>query len=383
MASARITPGEAPQELQLDGTSDEDAQQNGSYRPLPENSSDGYQTATTDDTQPSQRPASSMPSLEELVTDSPFLDLGSPMTAYEWFKAVLLLPWAAFKFLLSVSGLALVWLVVRILVIGAKPNEPGGAWRYKLIQPWLQFWTGIFLRLGLGFWGARVTGWENYQQALQDRAICVFNHHSYVDAIAMTHFFATSGVAKAAVADLPFIGPIAVALQFLFVLRRGSHDVRNKHTQLAGKTVEKIAARAGDSRFPLLMIAPEGTTKHHNVLLRFSTGAFVPGRPVVPILLRYTHKHFNAGWGITYTFWHLYRLITQFYNTLEVEVLPVYYPSDEEVANPTLYANNVRSLMGKALGAKLVEQTFEHNIALKKNHVHVNFLGTKVVMQAS
>ena len=31
------------------------------------------------------------------------------------------------------------------------------------------------------------------------------------------------------------------------------------------------------------MIAPEGTTKHANVLLRFSTGAFVPGRPVLPV----------------------------------------------------------------------------------------------------
>jgi hypothetical protein len=30
-------------------------------------------------------------------------------------------------------------------------------------------------------------------------------------------------------------------------------------------------------RFPLLMIAPEGTTKSGHCLLRFSTGAFVPG----------------------------------------------------------------------------------------------------------
>ena len=40
-------------------------------------------------------------------------------------------------------------------------------------------------------------------------------------------------------------------------------------------------------RYPLLMIAPEGTTKCGNVLLRFSTGAFVPGRPVLPVRLCY------------------------------------------------------------------------------------------------
>lgn len=77
----------------------------------------------------------------------------------------------------------------------------------------------------------------------------MFNHVSYVDAIAMTHFFALSGVAKASVAGIPFVGAIAVALQFLFVQRRGSADARNKHTQLAGKTVEKIATRAADSRW--------------------------------------------------------------------------------------------------------------------------------------
>ena len=40
-------------------------------------------------------------------------------------------------------------------------------------------------------------------------------------------------------------------------------------------------------RYPLLALAPEGTCKHPNCLLTFSTGAFVGGRPVVPILLHY------------------------------------------------------------------------------------------------
>lgn len=55
-------------------------------------------------------------------------------------------------------------------------------------------------------------------------------------------------------ANIPFIGPIAVALQFLFVQRRGGNDARNKHTQLAGRTVDKIAARSLDSRWILGLI---------------------------------------------------------------------------------------------------------------------------------
>jgi hypothetical protein len=38
-------------------------------------------------------------------------------------------------------------------------------------------------------------------------------------------------------------------------------------------------------RFPLLMIAPEGTTKFGNCLLRFSTGAFVPGLTAAVMLV--------------------------------------------------------------------------------------------------
>lgn len=54
-------------------------------------------------------------------------------------------------------------------MIGVKPNEPGSAWRFKVIRPWLRFWTGVFLRLGLGFWGANVTGWEHFQEAERER----------------------------------------------------------------------------------------------------------------------------------------------------------------------------------------------------------------------
>lgn len=82
-------------------------------------SSDGYNTSATDDT---QRPAAVsragalLPgaSLEDVVQDSPFLDLSSAMTPYEWFKAVLLAPWALFRFIISVAGLVLVWAVTRV-----------------------------------------------------------------------------------------------------------------------------------------------------------------------------------------------------------------------------------------------------------------------------
>ena len=44
------------------------------------------------------------------------------------------------------------------------------------------------------------------------------------------------------------------------------------------------------ARFPILAISPEGTTKSSDCLLTFSTGAFVGGRPVLPVLLHYRSR---------------------------------------------------------------------------------------------
>ena len=50
----------------------------------------------------------------QLIKDSAFLDLSSPMTAYEWFKVVFLFPWAFFKLLVVLLGLVIVWGWVRV-----------------------------------------------------------------------------------------------------------------------------------------------------------------------------------------------------------------------------------------------------------------------------
>lgn len=68
---------------------------------------------------------------------------------------------------------------LQVLVIGVKPNEPCSRWRFLLLRPWLQFWTGLFLHVGLGFWDAHVTGWENYKEAQEARCgICLKRHRS-------------------------------------------------------------------------------------------------------------------------------------------------------------------------------------------------------------
>lgn len=54
------------------------------------------------------------PHLLQVLRDSPFLDLSSPMTVYEWFKAVLLFPWFVVKMVVFILGFVIVTGSVRV-----------------------------------------------------------------------------------------------------------------------------------------------------------------------------------------------------------------------------------------------------------------------------
>ena len=69
-----------------------------------------------------------------------------------------------------------------------------------------------------------VKGWGNLQAARQCRAILVFNHDSYVDAVSTIVILEGSSVAKSGVARIPLVGRVCVALQLVFVQRRNSRD---------------------------------------------------------------------------------------------------------------------------------------------------------------
>ena len=91
-------------------------------------------------------------------------------------------------------ALVYAWAVLRVMMVGAAPTAP--------MHP-----------LRGGFYRIRVTGWENVAAAERERALIVFNHPSYTDAAAMAWLFAAGGISKAGVANMPFIGLFARALQ--------------------------------------------------------------------------------------------------------------------------------------------------------------------------
>ncbi|XP_030065703.1 LOW QUALITY PROTEIN: lysophosphatidylcholine acyltransferase 1 [Microcaecilia unicolor] len=191
-------------------------------------------------------------------------------------------------------------------------------------------------------------------------------HSSYFDAIPVTMTMA-SIVMKEESRSIPVWGTLINYIWPVFVSRSDQNSRR--------KTVEEIKRRAHSSgKWPQVVIFPEGTCTNRSCLITFKPGAFIPGVPVQPVVLRYP----NTVDTITWT-WQgpgalniLWLTLCQFHNFVEIEFLPIYIPSEEEKKNPTLYATNVRCLMAKALGVPVTDLTFEDcQLALAKGELHL------------
>jgi lysophosphatidylcholine acyltransferase/lyso-PAF acetyltransferase len=75
---------------------------------------------------------------------------------------------------------------------------------------------------------------------------------------------------------------------------------------------------------------PEGTTTNGTSIVKFRSGAFVAGVPVVPTVFKYPFKFFDPAFSSVSLKWHLLGTMSQLINFMEVEYMPVYYPSEEE-----------------------------------------------------
>ncbi|XP_017463955.1 PREDICTED: lysophosphatidylcholine acyltransferase-like, partial [Rhagoletis zephyria] len=127
-------------------------------------------------------------------------------------------------------------------------------------------------------------------------------------------------------------------------------------------TIRQIVQRArSEDEWPQVVIFSEGTCTNRKALIKFKPGAFYPGVPVQPVLLKYPNKYDSFTWtwdgpGVLKLLW---LTMAQFYSRCEIEFLPVYTPSEEEKADANLYAQNVRDVMAKALGVPTSEYSFE------------------------
>ena len=167
-------------------------------------------------------------------------------------------------------------------------------------------------------------------------------------------------MAKADLGAIPIIGAVMRQLQTFFVHR--SNKTGNKsgnHASGRHAVSDQIRARVGDARFPPILIFPQGTTTSGSVLTKFAAGAFLAGVPVQPVVVHYPFCCLDPAWvpGPS-TGWLLLRMLCQFHNFLTVTYLPVYEPSEAEVKDPHLFADNVRRVMADRLGAAVTDHSY-------------------------
>jgi lysophosphatidylcholine acyltransferase/lyso-PAF acetyltransferase len=103
----------------------------------------------------------------------------------------------------------------------------------------------------------------------------------------------------------------------------------------------------------------EGTTSNGQQLIYFHKGAFVSGTTCLPVVIKYSWRHFSPAWESFFFVPHLLQTLCQLYNSVEVQFLPVFTPSDEQRADPALYAAAVRKEMSLASNIPIVDATFK------------------------
>lgn len=225
-------------------------------------------------------------------------------------------------------------------------------------QTWWRRIVDVCLRVAMrAMWFCGGFHWVNVKgvQASSSEApiLTVAPHSAYFDAIPVTNTMCAI-VTKLEGKSVPVWGTLMSYIRPVFVYRSDLDSRR--------KTVEEIKRRVtSGGQWPQFMIFPEGTCTNRSGLILFKAGAFIPGVPVQPVILRYPNQLDTITWT-----WQgpgglkiLWLTLCQLHNSMEIEYLPVYTPSEEEKENPSLFANNVRELMAKALGLPLIDLSFE------------------------
>uniref|UniRef100_P0C1Q3 Lysophosphatidylcholine acyltransferase 2 n=1 Tax=Rattus norvegicus TaxID=10116 RepID=PCAT2_RAT len=240
--------------------------------------------------------------------------------------------------------------VISTVCCPKKLTHPISDWRRKITQPALKF-LGRAMFFSMGF---RVTVKGKVASPLEAPIFVVAPHSTFFDGIACVVAGLPSLVSRNENAQTPLVGRLLRALQPVLVSRVDPDSRKN--------TINEIKKRAmSGGEWPQILVFPEGTCTNRSCLITFKPGAFIPGVPVQPVLLRYPNKLDTVTWTWQgYTFIQLCVLtFCQLFTKVEVEFMPVQAPSEEERNDPVLFASRVRNLMAEALEIPVTDHTYE------------------------
>ncbi|XP_015098511.2 lysophosphatidylcholine acyltransferase 2B-like, partial [Vicugna pacos] len=251
---------------------------------------------------------------------------------------------------------ALLFLLLRpvtvLFTIGrpAHPSRPAKSWRRNLVRPALKFLFQVTIFLA-GFL-VKVKG----KKATPDEACILLTapHSSFFDAAACVVAGLPSVVSASQNVHIPVAGKFLLSTQPVLAARDDPNSRRN--------TREEILKRVtSGGKWPQILLFPEGVCTNRTCLVTFRLGAFSPGVPVQPVLLRYPNTLDTVTWtwqGFT-GFQACVLTLSQLFTRVEVEFMPVYIPNDQEKKKTILFANTVRIVMANALGVPVTDHTYE------------------------
>lgn len=275
------------------------------------------------------------------------------------------------------------WCFAKIGLYGHDPRRPMSYWRNLIFRPLVVNCCRLMFASG-GFYWAKFVG----ERVSSSRApiLVVAPHSTFFDALIIVKLGLTTVVAKSGAANVPLFGTLLQFCQAIFVDRE---DSNSRHNTV--QTMKDRSATGGE--WPQIAIFPEGTCTNRSCILKYKSGAFLPGVPVQPVVVRYSNELDTYSWtwrgvGVWKIFW---LTLCQPYSRFEMHFLPVHDPTKEELKDPVLFGNNVRREMAEALKVPTSEYSvddcllmnysdhlLEHGILLAENFVQFRFYLRKI-----
>jgi lysophosphatidylcholine acyltransferase/lyso-PAF acetyltransferase len=263
--------------------------------------------------------------------------------AVNYLAAATLLP---LRLLLTTVNLTMAAAIGQCAILGHDMEYPiTTPWRKQLIsclRYQMRFQLFIF-----GYYHVKTVGAPAPKEVAP---ILVGNHITFVDGLVLASQCLPMALSAVDHLSMPLWPPILRAAQCIFVDRTLASN--------AG-VVRDIARRTRDPRYPRMVIFPEGTCGNGQGLLQFKRGAFASRQPVQPFVLRYPFQTFDPCWvsdgpslGVI-----LFRMMTQWSNSVEIEYLPV--QSADETEDVAHFADRVQRLIADTLRVPITDYTFE------------------------
>ncbi|KVH88278.1 Calcium-binding EF-hand [Cynara cardunculus var. scolymus] len=273
---------------------------------------------------------------------------------YEWLKVLVCVPIALVRLVLFGLCLSIGYFATKFALHGWKDkHNPMPRWRCRVMWITRLCTRGILFAFGY-HWIKR----KGKPAPREIAPILVSNHVSYIDPIFFFYELFPTIVASESHDSMPFVGTIIRAMQVIYV-NRFSHQSRKN-------AVNEIKRKASSNRFPRLLLFPEGTTTNGRLLISFQHGAFIPGYPIQPVVVRYPHVHFDQSWGHIALATLMFRMFTQFHNFMEVEYLPVVSPSEHHKESAARFAEKTGRAMARSLNVVQTSHSYVDYMLLSK-----------------